>query len=273
MSKSLDIISPLFLSNATVTFNKIILLNSPSDQFDVLVIFQIFFGSIDLSVNNFLVMNLLLIFGLMSLGYLDKNNNNIDFFYSKEFRRLIEIALEVTSQLITDIIVDKNRKIYFPVIFVLFIFIFLNNVVGLVPYSFTSTSHICVTLFLSLTVFIGINILLIEKHQSESFSLFIPANSDIRLALLLVPIEFVSYLVRPVSLGVRLFVNLMSGHTLMKVIIGFSWSMLLLRSSVSLFLIVPMIILAVLFLLEFSVALIQTYVFVVLSCIYIQDIS
>jgi ATP synthase subunit 6 len=105
----------------------------------------------------------------------------------------------------------------------------------------------------------------------KTFSLFLPANTSFFLALLLVPIEFISYIAKPISLGVRLFINLMAGHSLLKVIIGFSWSMLLLENLTSIGLILPMIILVILFGLELGVALIQTYVFIILTCIYIQD--
>jgi F-type H+-transporting ATPase subunit a len=92
-------------------------------------------------------------------------------------------------------------------------------------------------------------------------SLFIPSNTSVGLALLLVPIEFVSYIFKPISLGVRLFANLMAGHTLLKVIVGFSWSILLLESFLAFFHIVPLIILVILMGLELGVALIQAYVF------------
>jgi F-type H+-transporting ATPase subunit a len=105
----------------------------------------------------------------------------------------------------------------------------------------------------------------------QTFSLFLPANTTFFLALLLVPLEFVSHITKPISLGVRLFINLMAGHTLLKVIIGFSWSMLLLESLTSIGLLIPIITLIVLFGLELAVALIQTYVFITLTCIYIQD--
>jgi F-type H+-transporting ATPase subunit a len=105
----------------------------------------------------------------------------------------------------------------------------------------------------------------------KTFSLFLPANTTFFLALLLVPIEFISYIAKPISLGVRLFINLMAGHSLLKVIVGFSWSMLLLENFISFGLIIPMIILVLLFGLELGVALIQTYVFIILTCIYIQD--
>ena len=80
---------------------------------------------------------------------------------------------------------------------------------------------------MSFSVFIGVNIIGFEKHTYALFSLIIPANSSLILALVLVPIEFVSYLAKPISLGVRLFINLMAGHTLLKVILGFSWSLVL----------------------------------------------
>ena len=103
------------------------------------------------------------------------------------------------------------------------------------------------------------------------FSLFLPANTTFFLAILLVPIEFISYISKPISLGVRLFINLMAGHSLLKVIVGFSWSMLLLESVSSLAFIVPLLVLVLLMGLELGVALIQTYVFVTLTCIYLNE--
>ena len=150
-------------------------------------------------------------------------------------------------------------------------FILLNNLIGLVPYSFTVTSHLIVTFTLSFSIFIGVNIIAYNHHKINMLSLFIPANTSFALALILVPIEFVSYIAKPISLGVRLFINLMAGHTLLKVIVGFSWSMLLLEDVISLIHIVPLIILVILMGLELGVALIQAYVFTVLTCIYLND--
>ena len=124
---------------------------------------------------------------------------------------------------------------------------------------------------MSFTVFIGINIITFKKYNLQIFALFLPANTTFLLALLLVPIEFLSYIAKPISLGIRLFINLMAGHSLLKVIIGFSWSILLLENIGSIGLMLPMIVLIFLFGLELGVALIQTYVFIILTCIYIQD--
>ena len=102
-------------------------------------------------------------------------------------------------------------------------------------------------------------------------SLFIPANTSFALALILVPIEFISYIAKPISLGVRLFINLMAGHTLLKVIAGFSWSLILLEDLISFAHLVPLLILVILMGLELGVALIQAYVFTILTCIYLND--
>jgi len=165
---------------------------------------------------------------------------------------------------------EKGNK-FFPIIFTIFVFIFSCNLLGMIPYTFTVTSHIIFTFCLGMSIFIGINILGIKKHGLHFFSLFLPPGAPLSLALLLVPIEFVSYMFKPISLGVRLFANLMAGHTLLKVIIGFSWSMLILENFMSYFHIIPLLLIVILFGLELGVALIQAYVFTILTCIYLND--
>ena len=153
----------------------------------------------------------------------------------------------------------------------LFMFILLGNLSGLIPYSVTITSHLIITFTLSFSVFIGINLLTIKKYKLEFFSLFMPANTTFFLAILLVPVEFVAYIAKPISLGLRLFINLMAGHSLLKVVAGLSWNILTLESVFSLIFVVPIIVLTILFGLELAVAFIQTYVFIMLTCIYLQD--
>ena len=111
----------------------------------------------------------------------------------------------------------------------------------------------------------------LKKHGVNLLSLIIPANSNFSLALVLVPIEFVSYVAKTISLGVRLFINLMAGHTLLKVIVGFAWSMLLLEDLLSFIHLIPLLLLIILMGLELGVALIQAYVFTILTCIYLND--
>jgi F-type H+-transporting ATPase subunit a len=251
------------------------MLHAPLEQFQILSLIPIKIFSFDFCITNFLLINLLALLSFRSFIYYNSLNTNYlqetsSFFIPNAWQKMIESISELTAQLISDIITTDNEK-YFPFISVLFNFILFSNLIGLIPYSFTATSHLIVTFTLSFSVFIGINIITFKKYKLQTFSLFLPANTSFFLALLLVPIEFISYIAKPISLGVRLFINLMAGHSLLKVIIGFSWSMLLLENITSIGLILPMIILVILFGLELGVALIQTYVFIILTCIYIQD--
>lgn len=251
------------------------MLQAPLEQFQILQLIPINVFSIDFSITNFLLINLLALLSFISFIYYNASHSNYlqetSFYFSpNSWQKSIESISEITAQLISDIISTDNEK-YFPIISVLFNFILFSNLIGLIPYSFTATSHLIVTFSLSFSVFIGINIITFNKYKMKTFSLFLPANTTFFLALLLVPIEFISYIAKPISLGVRLFINLMAGHSLLKVIIGFSWSMLLLENFTSIGLVLPMMILVILFGLELGVALIQTYVFIILTCIYIQD--
>jgi ATP synthase subunit 6 len=166
---------------------------------------------------------------------------------------------------------NEEGEKFFPFIGLIFNFIVLVNLIGLIPYSFTVTSHLIITFTMSLSIFIGVNLICVKLYKSHMLSLFLPANTSFGLSLLLVPIEFVSYIFKPISLGVRLFANLMAGHTLLKVIIGFSWSMLILENFMSYFHIIPLLLIVILFGLELGVALIQAYVFTILTCIYLND--
>lgn len=251
------------------------MLHAPLEQFQILSLIPLKIFNFDFCITNFLLINLLALLSFRSFIYYNSLNTNYlqetsSFFIPNAWQKLIESISELTAQLISDIITTDNEK-YFPFISVLFNFILFSNLIGLIPYSFTATSHLIVTFTLSFSVFIGINIITFKKYKLQTFSLFLPANTSFFLALLLVPIEFISYIAKPISLGVRLFINLMAGHSLLKVIIGFSWSMLLLENITSIGLLIPMIILVILFGLELGVALIQTYVFIILTCIYIQD--
>lgn len=180
------------------------------------------------------------------------------------------ILTNIIAQLVINSIVINSNK-YFIFISIIFNFILISNIIGLIPYSFTTTSHFYVTFTLSFSIFIGINLIIINKYKFKTLLLFFPPNTTVYLALVLVPIEFISYIAKPISLGVRLFINLMAGHTLLKVIIGFSLELLNIENFISLYLIIPLFTLIALFFLEFAVAIIQTYVFIILVCIYIQD--
>jgi F-type H+-transporting ATPase subunit a len=141
----------------------------------------------------------------------------------------------------------------------------MGNLLGMVPYSFTYTSHIIVTGALALTVFILATGVGIARHGLHFFSLFLPKGLPIFLAPLIVVIEVVSYLSRPISLSVRLFANMVAGHTMLKVFAGFSVMLGIVLG------VLPMVINVALYGLEIMIAFIQAYVFAILTCIYLKD--
>ncbi len=244
---------------------------SPLDQFKIAPLITFQMAGIDLSVTNFLLTSLLTLFVLQSFVFLIKEPATNSFFVIPSgWQNLIEKIYGLVSQLLSDIITTGSQK-YFPVAIVLFMFILLNNLIGMVPYSFTTTSHITLTFFLSFSIFVAMNIIGFQKHGMEFFSLFLPANTTFFLALILVPIELISFIAKPISLGVRLFINLMAGHSLLKVIVGFSWNMLLVENLKAIAFVIPLIVLVVLMGLELGVALIQAYVFITLTAIYLND--
>ena len=247
------------------------MLYSPLDQFKIAPLFSLVVAGIDISATNFLLVSLLTIFVIRGFVFLIKEPNSNSFFVIPNgWQHIIEKLYALITQLLSDIITTGSER-YFPFMSVLFMFILSNNLIGLVPYSFTVTSHITLTFFLSFSIFVAMNIIGFQRHGVELFSLFLPANTTFFLALLLVPIELISYIAKPISLGVRLFINLMAGHSLLKVIVGFSWNMLLVENLKAVVFILPLLILVLLMGLELGVALIQAYVFITLTAIYLND--
>ena len=166
----------------------------------------------------------------------------------------------------------SHAKNYFPFFFFLFNTVFFCNLVGMIPYSFTVTSHIAITGGLALGVFIGINIIGFSIHGLKLFGLFLPGGSPLALAPLLIGIEFISYTFRVISLAVRLFANMMAGHTLLKILAGFAC----LTYNMNNFggIIAAFLVLSIIFAitgLELVIAFLQAYVFTILSCIYLHD--
>ena len=221
-------------------------------------------------MTNYLIIGIVTYILYLHTYKLTKLEKKFSYLLPHPWQCTVENLSNLVSQLVSDTILTE-RDNYWPLVNSIFTFIFCSNLIGLIPYTITTTSHLILTFLLSFAIFIGINQITFDRYNIKIFSLFLPANTTFLLALLLVPIEFVSYIAKPVSLGVRLFINLMAGHTLLKVIIGFSWSIMLLETLLSMGLIIPMSTLVILFGLELGVGLIQTYVFTILTCIYIQD--
>jgi ATP synthase subunit 6 len=168
--------------------------------------------------------------------------------------------------------VEDNGALFLKVSGI-FGFILLNNLMGMLPYSDTGTSSLLLTFWVALSVFVSLLTLMITKHGvNYLFSLFLPHGTPFPIIFLLIPIEFISYTFRLLSLSVRLFANMMAGHVLLKVIVGFSWTMILMGDFFLVANIFPIGILFVLIFLEIGVALIQSYVFTILTCMYLKDI-
>ena len=175
-----------------------------------------------------------------------------------------ELAYEFIANMMRDILGDSGRS-FFPFIFTLFMFILAANMLGMVPYSFTVTSHIIVTFGLAAFIFIGATIVGFAKHGARYLKLFVPSGVPTLLLPLLVVIEVISYFTRPISLSVRLFANMMAGHTMLKVFAGFVVAMGVLGGWA------PLAMMVALTGLEILVAFLQAYVFAVLTCIYLND--
>ena len=180
---------------------------------------------------------------------------------------VVEMLYEFVAGIVRES-AGKEAMRFFPLIFTLFIFILIGNMLGMIPGSFTFTSHIIVTFFMAVAVFIGVTVLGFVIHGARFLTFFVPHGAPKAMLPLLVPIEILSYCVRPISLSVRLFVNMMAGHTMMKVFAGFVVS---LGSYYVLPGIFPLAIAVALTGFEIAVAFLQAYIFTVLTCIYLHD--
>jgi len=247
---------------------------NPLEQFSIFSIFNIF-EKTSLSAytalsfvnsNFFLLVNILLFLFLVKLLNLNQSSklipNRFQYILSSIYKFVLNILVEN---------VGPSAKKYFPWIFVIFVTLFIVNISGMVPFSFTVTSHLIVTFWLGLSIFIGITIIGFATHGIKYFNLFLPAGVPLALAPALVVIELLSYFIRVISLSVRLFANMMSGHILLKVLLGFSWTMMVTNYVLYTMHFIPLGIVFLLIFLEIGVALIQAYVFTILVCIYLND--
>ncbi len=181
-----------------------------------------------------------------------------------------EMSYEFIANMIRENIGTGGMQ-YFPLLFTVFFMVFMGNSLGLVPYSFTYTSHLIVTAALALLIFICVCVLGIARHGAHFFSLFVPPGVPALMLPLIVPIEVLSFLIRPVTLSVRLFANMMAGHILLKVIAGFAVAFLSMGVMGATLGILPTLFNTVLIGFELLIAFLQAYVFTILSCIYLKD--
>ena len=241
---------------------------TPLEQFEIISFIPLFkLHNIYLNITNstlFTLLSLSLI--LLLFQFINLNNKIIP----TRWQSIVEETFIFNKTLVEKNIGTKNLH-YFPFIFFLFSFLTASNLIGMIPYSFTITSHIFITFSLALTLFIGINIISIKKHKLHFLGFFLPNGIHIALAPLLVPIEIASYISRVFSLSIRLFANMMSGHTLLKIIAGFAWTMLSFGGIWYFLQLFPLIIISAVTILELGIALLQAYVFTILICLYLND--
>jgi len=241
---------------------------TPLEQFTIICLIPMHIGSFYISfTNSSFFMGLPVVLSLILLSLVTSNGGT---YLPNKWQSFVEIVHAFVVSLVHEQIGDKGQK-YFPLIFVLFTFLLTSNLIGMVPYGFTTTSHFIVTFGLSVSLFIGVTIIGFHTHGIHFFSLFLPPGAPLGLAPFLVIIEVVSYGFRAISLGVRLFANMLAGHTLVKILSGFAWSMMSFGGALQIAAVIPFVIVWALMFLEIGVACLQAYVFAILTCIYLND--
>lgn len=252
-----------------MTLNNLNYVLSPLDQFEVRDLLSAnLLGNVNLSLTNiglYLTISMLII---LTCSLLASNNNKI---IPNNWSISQESLYATVHGIVVSQINPTKGQIYFPFIYTLFVFILVNNLVGLVPYSFATTSHFILTFSISFTVVLGATFLGFQRHGLKFFSLFVPSGCPLALLPLLVLIEFVSYLSRNVSLGLRLAANILSGHMLLSILSGFTYNIMT-NGFIFFFLgLIPLAFIIAFSGLELAIAFIQAQVFVILTCSYIKD--
>ena len=229
-------------------------------QFEVHSIIPLQFGGVDASFTNsslFMVATVVVVSAFLILGMRRAA------LVPGRWQSMAELSYVFIANLVKDTVGSEGRN-YFPFIFTVFMFVLFGNLLGMVPYSFTFTSHIVVTFTMAAVIFIGVTLIALAKHKMHFFSFFMPPGVPLLMAPLLIPIEIISYLSRPISLSVRLFANMLAGHTLLKVFAGFIISL-------GVFGVAPWVFVVALTGLEIVIAFLQAFVFTILTCLYLND--
>lgn len=235
-------------------------MHDPLHQFKIHTLLPLHLKGMDVSFTNasfFMVMAVLVI-AVFLMGGTYKNTA-----VPRRWQAMVEMTYVFVSNMLDETAGLKGQK-YFPFVFCVFMFILVGNLLGMIPYGYTFTSQIIVTFGLAMIVFIFATFIGFARHGLRYFSLFVPRETPPYMLPLIVPIEILSYLSRPVSLSIRLFANMMAGHTMLKVFAGFTVAL-------GLFGVAPLIVNTVLTAFEILIAVLQAYVFTILTCIYFHD--
>ncbi len=233
----------------------------PLQQFEVYPVLPIHVMGFDISITNAAIMMFLntaiIILGLM---FTTKNPTVIP----GKIQAIGEIFYSAVSNMLQNSIGDKYKETYIPIVLSLFMFVLFCNIMGIIPYMFTVTSHIIVTFAMAAVIFIAITSIGFWRHGLKYFSLLMPKGTPIFMAPLIIFVEFITYMIRPISLSARLAINMTAGHIIMKIAASF-----VIISGF--FGVIPFCCLLFLNALEIIVAILQAYIFAMLTCIYLSD--
>jgi F-type H+-transporting ATPase subunit a len=235
--------------------------HSPLEQFQIKRLIEIPVGGLDASFTNSSLFMAIAVFAVTAFLLIAMRGASL---VPTRMQSMAELSYEFIANMIREN-AGRAGMAYFPFIFSLFMFILFCNLIGMIPYTFTVTSHIIVTFALALVVFVGVTAIGFARHGLKFLSLFVPAGVPMALLPLLVVIEVLSYLIRPISLSVRLFANMTAGHTMLKVFGGFVVMLGVLGGWA------PLAFVVALTGLEVGIAVLQAYVFTILTCIYLND--
>lgn len=247
-----------------------IFINSPLEQFEVTPFISVtapILGNFNLSLTNLGFYALLTVFLVIGLHIVASNSYSL---IPSKWSIALESAYASVHAMVSSNIGDRN-EVYVPFVYSLFFFVLIANLNGNIPYGFTVTTSLIVSIGLSVMLFLGVTILSLTKHGLHFFAFFIPSGTPLGLVPLLVLIELISYFARAVSLGVRLFSNMMAGHTLLKILSTFLAQLFSASIVVAIITLIPFAIFVALIGLEIAVSLIQAYVFCILVCSYLRD--
>ena len=234
--------------------------HSPLAQFEIKTLIPLQVGDINVSITNSSVFMIATVLAISLFLVMGMRRSAL---VPGRWQSMVELSYIFIANLIKDTVGSEGRP-YFPFIFTVFMFVLFGNLFGMLPYTFTFTSHIVVTFTMALFVFLGVTLIAIAKHKIRFFTFFMPPGVPMYMAPILIPIEIISYLSRPISLSVRLFANMLAGHTLMKVFAGFIFAL-------GVFGIAPWAFIVALTGLEIVIAFQQAYVFTILTCLYLND--
>nr|YP_009444444.1 ATP synthase F0 subunit a [Torulaspora quercuum]APD15050.1 ATP synthase F0 subunit a [Torulaspora quercuum]APD15067.1 ATP synthase F0 subunit a [Torulaspora quercuum]ATV99300.1 ATP synthase F0 subunit a [Torulaspora quercuum] len=246
-------------------------INSPLDQFEI----RVFLGFVSpfydlscLSFTTFSLYTLIVLLVILGLNLLTNNNGKI---VGSRWLVSQEAIYDTILNMVKGQISGKLWGYYFPLIYTFFIFIFTANLISMIPYSFALTSHLVFIVSLSTIIWLGATITGFYKHGLVFFSLFVPTGTPLPLVPLLVLIELLSYIARAISLGLRLMANILAGHLLMIILAGLTLNLMSINIFTLLFGFVPLAGILAILCLEFAIAMIQSYVWAILTCSYLKD--